>query len=200
MSHHPNAAALMHLLSTPASLLAMDKSAGQPGGTPLRLRYQFADTALGAALIAASEQGICHWAFEDNPAQALNTLSARFPSAQLIPSHSLLTPLLAPSPPAIKLHLQGTEFQLKVWQALLSIPLGQVVSYGALALQLGQPKAARALGSAIGRNSVALLIPCHRVITASGKLGGYRWGEARKRTLIDWEAAHAEHLSPRLLP
>jgi AraC family transcriptional regulator of adaptative response/methylated-DNA-[protein]-cysteine methyltransferase len=89
----------------------------------------------------------------------------------------------------IKLHLKGTDFQLKVWDALLKIPKGQLSSYGNIAHEIQNPKAARAVGTAIGSNPVAFLIPCHRVIQSSGEIGGYRWGNTRKTAIIGWEAS-----------
>ena len=89
----------------------------------------------------------------------------------------------------IKLHLKGTAFQLKVWETLLKIPLGQLSTYGGIARQIDNPAASRAVGTAIGSNPVAFLIPCHRVIQSSGILGGYMWGNTRKTAIIGWEAA-----------
>ena len=94
--------------------------------------------------------------------------------------------------PEIKLHLKGTDFQLKVWQALLRIPPGGLVTYGDIAADMGRPTACRAVGTAVGDNPVAYLIPCHRVIRATGEWGPYRWGETRKTALIGWEAARRE--------
>src|SRR5690606_11102155 len=92
----------------------------------------------------------------------------------------------------VKLHLKGSDFQLKVWESLLKIPLGQLSTYGALAQQIGQATAARAVGTAIGNNPIAYLIPCHRVIQATGALGGYMWGKSRKAAIIGWEAAQVD--------
>lgn len=94
---------------------------------------------------------------------------------------------LARSP--IPLHLKGTNFQIKVWEALLKIPQGTVVTYGDVARSIGRPKASRAVGTAVGQNPVSLLIPCHRVIRSLGRTGGYRWGPVRKRAILGWEAA-----------
>ena len=94
--------------------------------------------------------------------------------------------------PEIKLHLKGSSFQLKVWAALLKIPMGALSTYGSIAESLGNKNASRAVGTAIGSNPVAFLIPCHRVIRASGITGGYMWGPARKAAMIGWEAAHCE--------
>ena len=87
----------------------------------------------------------------------------------------------------LPLHVQGTNFQINVWQALLKIPKGQLTSYGQLARDIGNPKASRAVGSAVGANPIAFLIPCHRVIRATGVIGDYRWGATRKRSMINWE-------------
>jgi AraC family transcriptional regulator of adaptative response/methylated-DNA-[protein]-cysteine methyltransferase len=91
---------------------------------------------------------------------------------------------------SLHLHVRGTNFQIKVWEALLHVPPGSAVSYGELAVRIGKPAAARAVGSAVGRNPVSLVIPCHRVIRETGALGGYRWGETRKRLLLGWESAN----------
>ena len=96
--------------------------------------------------------------------------------------------------PEIKLHLNGTAFQLKVWESLLKIPKGGITTYGAIAQNIDTPKASRAVGTAIGNNPVAFLIPCHRVIQASGNIGGYRWGNTRKSAIIGWEAAKLENI------
>ena len=89
----------------------------------------------------------------------------------------------------VKLHLKGTDFQLKVWETLLKIPMGKLSTYGNIAEQIQSPKASRAVGSAIGDNPVAFLIPCHRVIQSTGTFGGYHWGSTRKTAMIGWEAA-----------
>ena len=90
----------------------------------------------------------------------------------------------------VKLHLKGTPFQLKVWETLLKIPMGKLSSYGSIAKDIGAPKASRAVGSAVGDNPVAFLIPCHRVIQSTGHFGEYHWGSIRKTAMIGWEAAH----------
>lgn len=166
------------------------------GGENLQINYSFAESPFGNIIVAATPKGICHMAFyEDQPA-ALANLQAKFPAARYqqmldmqqqnalyIFSHdwSKLS--------QVKLHLKGTEFQLKVWEALLKIPMGKLATYGNLAKQLQNPNASRAVGTAIGDNPVAFLIPCHRVIQSSGALGGYHWGLDRKTAMIGWEAA-----------
>ena len=170
------------------------------GGEHLTIHYSFAHTPFGTVLVASTTKGICHMAFCTDEKVALAALKHEFPKA-----HYLLTlddiqqnALLIFSYEwhelhPIKLHLKGTDFQLKVWSSLLRIPLGELTSYGELAAHIGQPKAARAVGSAIASNAIAYLIPCHRVIQASGALGNYRWDAPRKAAMIGWELAHVQH-------
>lgn len=164
------------------------------GGQSLTIHYQFAETLFGEVLIASTHKGICALSFVDNRADALQQLTAQFPQAVIIEQidafqHSALALFQKEQPQLaeIKLHLKGTEFQLKVWQSLLKIPMGQLSTYGALAKAIEHPNAARAVGTAIGSNPVAFLIPCHRVIQSTGALGGYEWGTLRKTALIGWE-------------
>ena len=135
-------------------------------------------------------------AFEDNEEKALNNLTSKFPNASfqrkldLIQQNALFIFQHDWSKlPEIKLHLKGTEFQLKVWETLLKIPMGQLSTYGNIAEQIGNANASRAVGTAIGSNPVAFLIPCHRVIQSSGNFGGYMWGNTRKTAIIGWEGA-----------
>ena len=169
------------------------------GGLDLEISYCFAETLFGSVLVASTTQGICAMSFEYDQGLAVQTLQQKFPQAVLI---ERIDPLQQSALAIfnhdwdqlsqIKLHLKGSDFQLKVWQSLLKIPMGQLTSYGEIAQQLGQPKASRAVGTAIGRNPIAFLIPCHRVIQASGHLGGYRWGETRKKAMIAWEGAQTD--------
>lgn len=169
------------------------------GGEQLTIDYSYEASPFGSLLAAATPRGICHLMFFDDKDQALEELLARFPNArfqQFRSAHiknaiSFFQQGLA-NPSEIKLHLKGTPFQLKVWESLLRIPEGQLATYGALASQIGQPSASRAVGTAIGSNPVAVIIPCHRVIQASGHFGGYRWGAPRKSALIGWEAARQD--------
>ncbi|TAE58665.1 MAG: methylated-DNA--[protein]-cysteine S-methyltransferase [Bacteroidetes bacterium] len=165
------------------------------GGAALSINYSFAESPFGDMLVASTGKGICHMAFADDAAAALATLRAQFPEAQFrqmtdtLQQHALYiftqdwTKL-----PEIRLHLKGTPFQLKVWETLLKIPMGQLSTYGHIAQQVGNSKASRAVGSAVGDNPVAFLIPCHRVIQSSGAIGGYMWGPVRKSAMIGWEA------------
>ena len=168
------------------------------GGESLSIHYQFADTLFGEVLIASTQKGICALTFVDDQADALAQLKSQFPQAVFIEQsdafqHSALA-ILQHHPnqlAQIKLHLKGTDFQLKVWQSLLKIPMGQLSTYGQLAKAIDHAKAARAVGTAIGSNPVAFLIPCHRVIQATGALGGYEWGSVRKTAMIGWEGVHS---------
>jgi AraC family transcriptional regulator of adaptative response/methylated-DNA-[protein]-cysteine methyltransferase len=169
------------------------------GGESLSVNYSFAESPFGNMLVASTPKGICYMAFADDETKALNELQTIFPNASYrqmvdmaqqnvlyIFTHNW-TKLTQ-----IKLHLKGTAFQLKVWETLLKIPMGQLSSYGNIAKHIELPKAARAVGTAIGDNPVAFLIPCHRVIQSSGVFGQYHWGSIRKTAMIGWEAARAE--------
>ena len=170
------------------------------GGEHLTIHYSFAHTPFGKILVAATTKGICHMAFCTNEDTALAELKQELPKAhyhsrldEIQQNALLIFNFEKHALPPIKLHLKGTDFQLKVWASLLNIPLGELASYGALATHIGQPKAARAVGSAIALNPIAYLIPCHRVIQASGVLGNYRWDASRKAAMIGWELAHTQH-------
>lgn len=164
------------------------------GGADLQISYHFAASPFGRLLIANTEKGVCFIAFGEEQEQALHDLKAHFPKAQFHQQqHPLQEQVLAfftqPGSDPLRLHLRGTAFQLKVWEALLKIPMGQLSTYGDIARQIDQPNAARAVGTAIGSNPVAFIIPCHRVIRSSGVFGGYMWGPERKSAIIGWEAA-----------
>lgn len=167
------------------------------GGADLVIRYDFAESPFGRVITASTDKGLCHLMFISDPQQAVEELQARFPRATFVPGRDAFQEAalrifksdwssLAP----IQLHLAGTPFQIKVWESLLKIPYGALTTYSAIAQLVGNPKSSRAVGSAIGSNPIAFLIPCHRVIQATGKLGGYMWGPTRKSAMIAWEAAH----------
>ena len=166
------------------------------GGANLNVNYSFAETPFGNILVAATLKGICHLVFIEDEQIALEKLTTKFPAANF---HHTLDPIQQNALfifqndwsklQEIKLHLKGTDFQLKVWETLLKIPVGKLSTYGSIANKVENPKACRAVGTAIGDNPVAFLIPCHRVIQASGALGGYHWGTERKMAMIGWEAA-----------
>lgn len=151
-----------------------------------------AESPFGQVLLAASEVGLSHvWLDEDG--QALARMRQVFPKAQLIeklsPHHEAAMSHFTATPQPLSLHLQATPFQLAVWRALLDIRLGRVSSYKEVAAKIGKPKANRAVGSAVGKNPVFFIIPCHRVLAHDGGLGGYFWGLAVKSKMLDWEQA-----------
>lgn len=169
------------------------------GGEQLRIHYQFSESIFGKLIVASTTKGICHLAFIQDETEALTNLKLTFPKAlyreSQDPMHEQALKVFRSDwkeLPAIKLHLKGSPFQLKVWETLLHIPLGGLTTYGTIAQHINRPKASRAIGSAIGDNPVAYLIPCHRVIQNSGLLGGYHWGITRKSAMIGWEAARAD--------
>lgn len=166
------------------------------GGVNLAINYSFAESPFGAILVASTPKGICYMAFAENTQKAFNNLQQHFPKAQfqqivdLIQQNALyIFTHDWDKLHQIKLHLKGTDFQLRVWETLLKIPFGQLSTYGNIANKINSPKASRAVGTAIGSNPVAYLIPCHRVIQSSGLIGGYMWGTTRKTAIIGWEAS-----------
>lgn len=166
------------------------------GGESLNISYSFANSPFGRVLAATTSKGVCHIGFSDNDALAFQDLKQRFPNAsfrETADQAQLQALQMFGNDPAgihkIKLHLKGTPFQLRVWEALLKIPVGQLSTYGNIAKSIDQAGASRAVGTAIGSNPVAFLIPCHRVIRSSGIIGGYMWGPVRKTAMIGWEAA-----------
>jgi AraC family transcriptional regulator of adaptative response/methylated-DNA-[protein]-cysteine methyltransferase len=169
------------------------------GGAGWTLIAGFTETPFGKCLIAESPRGICHLAFVDDGAEddAWNELQENWPNARLRRNDSAAAKIAAQiftrsprrSRSALRAFVQGTPFQLRVWRALVQIPAGRLTSYGRLAETIGNPSAARAVGSAVGANPVAYLIPCHRVIRETGVIGEYRWGQIRKRALVAWENA-----------
>ena len=168
------------------------------GGENLSINYSFAESPFGNILVASTPKGICHIAFADDEKKALEMLQKTFPNADYKQMVDLVQQNVLyifthdwSKLNQVKLHLKGTEFQLKVWETLLKIPMGQLTTYGNIAKQLQQPNAARAVGTAIGDNPVAFLIPCHRVIQSTGVFGQYHWGGTRKTAMIGWEAAHS---------
>lgn len=180
--------------------LAMTPAAFRAGGRGETIAHAVRDTSLGWLLMAATPRGICWVEFGDGQGALLASLERRFPAADRVPSPALKDPELdhwmtaleahlatgGPAP-ALPLDLRGTAFQIRVWRFLLSVKPGTTTSYGEVARALGQPTAARAVARACAANQVAVLIPCHRVLRGDGVLGGYRWGEDRKRRLLDQE-------------
>jgi AraC family transcriptional regulator of adaptative response/methylated-DNA-[protein]-cysteine methyltransferase len=166
------------------------------GGKALSINYSFAESPFGNILVASTSKGICCLAFADDREEAFSQLRHQFPNAgyhqvvDLIQQNALFIFKKNWSKlSTIKLHLKATPFQLKVWEALLRIPMGGLYSYSLVAQNIHLPNASRAVGSAIGDNPVAFLIPCHRVIRSTGEFGQYHWGATRKSAIIGWEAA-----------
>ena len=166
------------------------------GGANLEIFYSTHHSPFGRIFIASTIKGICHLAFIDNLTAELAALIRQFPNARLIGIEESIhlealivfnknVERISP----ISVHLYGTAFQIKVWEALLNIPTTNLWTYATLAAKIGNPKASRAVGTAIAKNPIAYLIPCHRVIQSSGNLGGYRWTPIRKAAIIIWEAA-----------
>lgn len=179
---------------------AMTPGAYRKKGAGETIRFAEADGPFGRALIGATEKGICWLSFTEpmGRERSLDEMKADWPAARFVADAAFIAPLAeaafafaAGKPPGrpLGLYVQGTNFQLKVWQALLSIPCGGRASYGDIAAAVGAPKASRAVGAAVGANMISLLIPCHRVILASGVIHNYRWGANRKRALLALEAA-----------
>jgi AraC family transcriptional regulator of adaptative response/methylated-DNA-[protein]-cysteine methyltransferase len=178
------------------------------GGKSLNINYSFSQTPFGNVIAASTEKGICYMAFENDKETALGKLTSKFPNASFFEKQDGFqenalsifnkdwTKLNT-----IKLHLKGTDFQLKVWESLLTIPMGKLSTYGNLAEKIGHSKASRAVGTAIGSNPVAFLIPCHRVIQSSGNIGGYRWGSERKQLIVGWESSrvYSDSLNANIL-
>ncbi|SNY95345.1 methylated-DNA--[protein]-cysteine S-methyltransferase [Flagellimonas pacifica] len=165
-------------------------------GENLNINYSYAQSPFGLVVIASTEKGLCHVAFTNDEEKGLYELKKQFPKAtyhQRVDQTQVNALMVFANDwsqiSQIKLHLKGTDFQLKVWESLLKIPKGQLSTYGNIAELIDKPKASRAVGTAIGSNPIAYLIPCHRVIQSSGNLGGYRWDNNRKTAIIGWEAA-----------
>lgn len=180
--------------------IGMAPKAYRAGGAGETINYACRQTTLGFMMMAATDNGVCFVQFGDNEQALLEQLSSEFPKAELTISASQDTPELdfwiealdqhisqgAPRPD-LPLDIRGTAFQIKVWQFLLSIKEGDIVSYSEVANEIDKPKAVRAVASACGKNRIGVLIPCHRVLRSNGELGGYRWGLERKRALLDKE-------------
>lgn len=170
------------------------------GGRSLSISYGFYPSPFGEVIVASTVKGICHMAFVNDRTMAIAELQLRFPNAMIREKQdalhqSALSIFSGERLCEVKLHLKGTPFQLKVWETLLKIPAGGLATYSAVAANVGTPKASRAVGTAIGSNPVAYLIPCHRVIKSTGEAGGYMWGPTRKTAMIGWEAAQREVLA-----
>lgn len=176
------------------------------GGVGWTITAGWADSPFGRCLVAESDRGVCWLAFADSEAGRVEwgALRRAWPRARLLRDDARAGELgrrifrpsrCIPSRPPLRAWAQGTEFQVRVWRRLLDVPSGAWVSYGRLAAAVGQPEGARAVGGAVGRNPIAYLIPCHRVVREDGQAGGYRWGAVRKRAMLVWESGGSEFKS-----
>lgn len=183
----------------PVRLTEWSPGTARDAGGKLAIAYGLHDTQFGLALIAAAEQGLCMFQFctaQDSP-PLINQLREKWPQATLHHAPERTRPYsdrlnqvgscAHPHQP-LDLLVRGTPFQIRVWRALLTLPLGSLATYQDLADRLGNAKAARAVGAAVGANPIAYWIPCHRVIRATGDIGGYRWAPWRKAAMLGWEA------------
>ena len=168
------------------------------GGEGLTIRHGWFDSPFGPALVMGTDRGLCGLGFaaETGPEATMADLCARWPGARFAEDPARLAPwaraAFGQGPGDTPLFLIGAPFQIKVWEALLAIPSGHVTTYGDIARAIGAPRAVRAVGTAVGRNPIGWLIPCHRALRKSGALGGYHWGLPVKRAMLAWEAARAE--------
>ncbi|RYI17265.1 MAG: methylated-DNA--[protein]-cysteine S-methyltransferase [Acetobacteraceae bacterium] len=166
------------------------------GGAGLEIRWGWFESPFGPALVMATDKGICGIGFADEVGAetALEDLVRRWPRARFVEDPTAIRPMVdaAFGGQATSLHLIGAPFQIKVWEALLAIPTGHVTTYADIAGAIGHPQAHRAVGTAVGRNPISFLIPCHRALRRDGGLGGYHWGLPRKRAMLAWEAARTE--------
>jgi AraC family transcriptional regulator of adaptative response/methylated-DNA-[protein]-cysteine methyltransferase len=169
-------------------------------GAGVTIRYGLHPTPFGKCLIAATDRGICHLGFvQTSEGRAIDGLVSDWKQAKMIEDHRSTSPLVEPifdlgyRGKPLSVHLRGTNFQLKVWEALLQIPTGAVTTYAGIASKIGKPGAMRAVGTAIGHNPIAVLIPCHRVIRKVGEFGNYRYGALRKKALLarEFSVSHA---------
>jgi AraC family transcriptional regulator of adaptative response/methylated-DNA-[protein]-cysteine methyltransferase len=180
---------------------AMSPGEWKSGGAGLILRYGFHPSPFGRALVMATDRGLSGLAFADageEPA-TLAEMQRRWPEAHYVEDNAgtatlarrIFNPGLWRPDRPLRVVLIGTDFEVRVWETLLNIPLGRASTYSDVAKKLGRPKAARAVGAAVGRNPLAFVVPCHRVIGKAGDITGYHWGLTRKRAMLGWEAGQA---------
>ena len=171
------------------------------GGAGLDIAYGFHESPFGESLIATTDRGICNLAFtqDQNREHLMAEMQRRWPHANFVEdvgrTRAIARQIFGDSAGAVTLFLKGTNFQIRVWEALLRVPAGRAVTYEDIAHSIGHPTAVRAVGAAVGRNPIAFLIPCHRVLRKSGVFGEYHWGATRKKALLAWEAGRAETMS-----
>lgn len=182
---------------------AMSPGEWKSGGEGLVISYGFHASPFGVALLMTSHRGLCGLAFADpgEEESALADMRRRWPRATYVEdpavthavAERVFDPALWRPERPLRIVFIGTDFEVRVWETLLSIPMGRAVSYADIAAQLGRPTAARAVGAAVGKNPVSFVVPCHRVLGRSGNLCGYHWGLTRKRAMLGWEAGRLAH-------
>ncbi|WP_171207891.1 MULTISPECIES: bifunctional DNA-binding transcriptional regulator/O6-methylguanine-DNA methyltransferase Ada [unclassified Ruegeria] len=182
---------------TATKTLGMTPTRFRNGGKDVRILFAIGESSLGSVLVASTEKGVCALLFGDTPEQVLEDLQSRFPNADLIGDDQNYQQVIGhvirfvddPSRGFdLPLDIRGTAFQQRVWEALRDIPAGTTASYRDIAAKIGAPNSFRAVAQACGANNIAVAVPCHRVVHTDGGLSGYRWGIARKRSLLKREA------------
>ncbi|MDE0308698.1 MAG: methylated-DNA--[protein]-cysteine S-methyltransferase [Acidiferrobacterales bacterium] len=164
-------------------------------GDSLTIEYGWHPTPFGTCLAGATDKGLCWMSFHDSE-EGLVALGSQWAAADLVMNPAKTAELISrifetdETDKSIMLHLKGTNLQIRVWKALLEIAPGEIVSYSRLASRVERPNAVRAVASAVGRNAISYVIPCHRVLQKGGGIGGYRWGTSRKRAMLTWESAN----------
>jgi len=177
---------------------AMSPGEWKSGGAGMTIYYGFHPSPFGTALVMGTERGLAGLAFADSGEEqaALADMRSRWPQAQLVENAARTAPLacrifdrkLWRAEERLRVVLIGTDFEVRVWETLLKIPMGRAMSYSEIAAKVGAPKAARAVGAAVGKNPISFVVPCHRVLGKSGAITGYHWGLTRKRAMLGWEA------------
>jgi AraC family transcriptional regulator of adaptative response/methylated-DNA-[protein]-cysteine methyltransferase len=181
---------------------AMSPGDFKTGGDGLEIQYGFHPCPFGTAVLLATSRGLCGLAFADpgGEAAALEDMARRWPGARLVQDQQatagyverIFSPQQWRADQPLRIVMIGTDFQVRVWEALLKIPLGQASTYQDVARAIGKPTAARAVGAAVGRNPISFVVPCHRALGKSGALTGYHWGITRKRAMLGWETGCAQ--------
>ena len=175
---------------------AMSPGAFKRGGGGETIRWARHDSPFGTAVVMATDRGLAGLAFDDEETgrDGFDDLSRRWPGARFEEDEALTRPFAhaafagKPADEPLRVVLIGTDFQVRVWEALMRVPRGRATTYGAIASEIGSPRAMRAVGAAVGANPISFVVPCHRALGAGGKLTGYHWGLTRKRAMLGWEA------------
>ena len=184
---------------------AMSPGEWKAKGEGLMIRHGFHPSPFGEALVMITDRGLAGLAFADGDrAACFDDMARRWPNARYVEDHGATAPyvdrIFNPAcwngDQPLRVVLIGTDFQVRVWESLLKIPMGKAMTYSDLARDIGQPSASRAVGAAVGRNPISFVVPCHRALGKSGALTGYHWGLTRKRAMLGWEASRAQGVMP----